>query len=120
MTSMWGRDTLFLWERQEEYKPYIDAWEIGNRDDLFNPVGLKRLPFIAGSDFHKPKHLTSWKTLLFCEKDPEAIKACIRENKDVSITLYRDHRFGRTSVTSREERTAEAAAGKGFISRLMS
>ncbi|NDA27031.1 MAG: hypothetical protein EBZ05_09445, partial [Verrucomicrobia bacterium] len=40
MTSMWGRDTLFLWERQEEYKPYIDAWEIGNRDDLFNPVGL--------------------------------------------------------------------------------
>ena len=55
---------------------------------------LKRLPFIAGSDFHKPKHLTSWKTLLFCEKDPEAIKACIRENKDVSITLYRDHRFG--------------------------
>ena len=95
MTSMWGRDTLFLWERQEEYKPYIDAWEIGNRDDLFNPVGLKRLPFIAGSDFHKPKHLTSWKTLLFCEKDPEAIKACIRENKDVSITLYRDHRFGR-------------------------
>ncbi|NCZ96456.1 hypothetical protein EBZ02_04745, partial [bacterium] len=48
----------------------------------------------AGSDFHKPKHITSWKTLLFCEKDPEAIKACIRENKDVSITLYRDHRFG--------------------------
>ena len=120
MTSMWGRDTLFLWERQEEYKPYIDAWEIGNRDDLFNPVGLKRLPFIAGSDFHKPKHITSWKTLLFCEKDPEAIKACIRENKDVSITLYRDHRFGRTSVTSREERAAEAAAGKGFISRFMS
>jgi len=91
MTSMWGRDTLFLWERQEEYKPYIDAWEIGNRDDLFNPVGLKRLPFIAGSDFHKPKHLTSWKTLLFCEKDPEAIKTCIRENRDLSITLYRNH-----------------------------
>ncbi|NBR63271.1 MAG: hypothetical protein EBT77_02985 [Verrucomicrobia bacterium] len=107
MTSMWGRDTLFLWERQEEYKPYIDAWEIGNRDDLFNPVGLKRLPFIAGSDFHKPKHLTSWKTLLFCEKDPEAIKACIRENKDVSITLYRDHRFGKASLVSGDQRNAE-------------
>ena len=52
------------------------------------------MPFIAGSDFHKPKHLTSWKTLLFCEKDPEAIKECIRENRDISITLYRDHRFG--------------------------
>ena len=108
MTSMWGRDTLFLWERQEEYKPYIDAWEIGNRDDLFNPVGLKRLPFIAGSDFHKPKHLTSWKTLLFCEKDPEAIKACIRENQDVSITLYRDHRFGMVAVAGREEMLEKA------------
>ena len=54
------------------------------------------------------------------KKDPEAIKACIRENKDVSITLYRDHRFGRTGVTSREERAAKAAAGKGFISRFMS
>ena len=94
MSSAWGRDTLYLWERKEEYRELIDAWEIGNRDDLFNPVGLKRMPFIAGSDFHKPKHLISWKTLLFCEKDPEAIKECIRKNQDVSITLYRDHRFG--------------------------
>jgi len=31
---------------------------------------------------------------LFCEKDREAIKRCIRVNRDVSITLYRDHRIG--------------------------
>jgi hypothetical protein len=98
MSSAWGRDTLYLWERKEEYRELIDAWEIGNRDDLFNPVGLKRMPFIAGSDFHKPKHLISWKTLLFCEKDPEAIKECIRTNQDVSITLYRDHRFGMSEM----------------------
>ena len=103
MSSAWGKDTLYLWERQDEFRPLIDAWEIGNRDDLFNPVGLKRLPLIAGSDFHKPKHLTSWKTMLWCEKDPEAIKDCIRKNKDVSITLYRDHRFGGES-DEREEK----------------
>ena len=103
MSSAWGKDTLYLWERQNEFRPLIDAWEIGNRDDLFNPVGLKRLPLIAGSDFHKPKHLTSWKTMLWCEKDPEAIKDCIRKNKDVSITLYRDHRFGGES-DEREEK----------------
>jgi len=103
MSSAWGKDTLYLWERQDEFRPLIDAWEIGNRDDLFNPVGLKKLPFIAGSDFHKPKHLTSWKTLLWCEKDPEAIKECIRKNKDVSITLYRDHRFG-GEVEERDEK----------------
>jgi hypothetical protein len=32
--------------------------------------------------------------VLFCEKEPEAIKQCIRVNRDVAITLYRDHRLG--------------------------
>lgn len=94
MSSVWGKNTLYLWENQDEYAPLLDAWEIANRDDIFNPVGLKRLPFLANSDFHKPKHIHSWKTLLWCEKDPESIKECIRVNRDVSITLYRDHRFG--------------------------
>ena len=92
--SEWGKNTLYLWEHVDEFAPLLDAWEIANRDDLFNPVGLRKLPFIASSDFHKPKHIESWKTLLWCEKDPEAIKHCIRLNRDVSLTLYRDHRFG--------------------------
>lgn len=91
--SIWNKNTLYLWEKQEEFAPLIDAWEIGNRDDLYNPVGLKRLPFIANSDFHKPKHIYSWKTTLFCEKDRESIKQCIRLNRDIAITLYRDHHF---------------------------
>ncbi len=91
--SEWGKDTLYLWEHVDEYAPLLDAWEVANRDDIFNPVGLKKLPFVANSDFHKPKHIHSWKTLLYCEKEAEAIKHCIRVNRDVSITLYRDHRF---------------------------
>jgi UDP-N-acetylglucosamine:LPS N-acetylglucosamine transferase/histidinol phosphatase-like PHP family hydrolase len=94
MASIWGKNTLFLWENQDEYAPLIDAWEIANRDDIFNPVGLKKLPFLANSDFHKPKHIYSWKTVLFCERNACAIKDCIRLNRDVSITLYRDHRMG--------------------------
>lgn len=89
MKSEWGRNTLYLWENQETYVPLLDAWEIANRDNLFSPVARKRLPFIANSDFHKPRHIYSWKTVLQCEKDPEAIKACIRDNQRVSITLYR-------------------------------
>jgi len=94
MKSQWGKNTLYLWEHIDEYAPLIDAWEVANRDDIFNPVGLKKLPFIANSDFHKPKHIHSWKTVLHCEKEAEAIKHCIRVNRDVSLTLYRDHRFG--------------------------
>src|SRR5215469_14482579 len=90
----WGKNTLYFWEHIDQYAPLLDAWEVANRDDIFNPIGLKRLPFVANSDFHKPKHIFSWKTVLFCEKDPEAIKQCIRINRDVSITLYRDHRIG--------------------------
>jgi processive 1,2-diacylglycerol beta-glucosyltransferase len=89
MKSEWAKDTLYLWENQEQFIPVIDAWEIANRNNLFAPVSLKRLPFLANSDFHKPKHIYSWKTLLDCEKEPEAIKECIRRNQHISITLYR-------------------------------
>ncbi|HSY09788.1 MAG TPA: PHP domain-containing protein, partial [Candidatus Dormibacteraeota bacterium] len=74
MKSEWGKNTLYLWENQEQFAPLLDAWEIANRNNIFNDIGLKRLPFIANSDFHKPKHIYSWKTLIHCEKDSEAIK----------------------------------------------
>jgi processive 1,2-diacylglycerol beta-glucosyltransferase len=90
----WGKNTLYFWDNIDQYAPLLDAWEVANRDDIFNPIGLKRLPFVANSDFHKPKHIFSWKTVLFCGKDRETIKQCIRINRDVSITLYRDHRIG--------------------------
>ena len=69
MKSEWGKNTLFLWENQEVFAPIIDAWEIANRNNIFTPVGLKRFAFLANSDFHKPKHIYSWKTILHCEKD---------------------------------------------------
>jgi UDP-N-acetylglucosamine:LPS N-acetylglucosamine transferase/predicted metal-dependent phosphoesterase TrpH len=90
MKSEWGKNTLYFWENQEKYAPLLDAWEIANRNNIFNDVGLKRLPFMANSDFHKPKHIYSWKTLIHAAKDPEAIKDCIRRNEHVAITLYRD------------------------------
>jgi processive 1,2-diacylglycerol beta-glucosyltransferase len=90
MKSEWGKNTLYFWENQEKYASLLDAWEIANRNNIFNDVGLKRLPFIANSDFHKPKHIYSWKTLIYCEKNAEAIKDCVRRNEHVAITLYRD------------------------------
>lgn len=101
MKSEWAKETLYLWEKREQFAPVIDAWEIANRNNLFTPVSLNRLPFLANSDFHKPKHIYSWKTLLHCEKDPAAIKECIRRNDHVSITLYRD-----------DHPTAQAAEGE--------
>jgi predicted metal-dependent phosphoesterase TrpH len=98
MKSEWGKNTLYLWENQEKFAPLLDAWEIANRNNIFNDIGLKRLPFIANSDFHKPKHIYSWKTLIHAAKDPEAIKDCIRRNEHVAITLYRDFPASQSSV----------------------
>ena len=83
------RDTLYLWENREKYSRYIDAWEIANRDDVFNVISLKKYPYIANSDFHRPRHIYSWKTLLDCEKKLEDVKDCIKKNLGVSITLFR-------------------------------
>lgn len=85
-----SRDTLYLWNNRERYDKHIDAWEIANRDDVFNVISLKKYNYIANSDFHKPRHLYSWKTLLNCAKDVESVKNCIKHNKGVAITLFRN------------------------------
>lgn len=85
-----SKNTYFLWNNRERYAKYIDAWEVANRDDVFNVVGLKKYPYIANSDFHKARHIYSWKTLLNCEKEANAVKNCIRDNRGVAITLFRN------------------------------
>jgi processive 1,2-diacylglycerol beta-glucosyltransferase len=90
MKSEWGKNTLYFWENQDLFAPLLDAWEIANRNNMFNPVSAKRLPYVANSDFHKPKHIYSWKTLVSAEKNAEAIKECIRKNERIAITLYRE------------------------------
>jgi 3',5'-nucleoside bisphosphate phosphatase len=84
-----GYPYLYLWERHERFAPLFDAWEVGNRDDLFNVVGLKKFNYIANSDFHEEWHLYSWKTLIHAEKNTEAVKEAIRNNSNVALHLFR-------------------------------
>jgi predicted metal-dependent phosphoesterase TrpH len=83
---------MYLWDNHERFVHLFDAWEVANRDDLFNVVGLKKFNYVANSDFHEQRHVYSWKTLLHCEKNTEAVKAAIRENKHVSIYLFRENK----------------------------
>lgn len=85
-----GQQSSHLWLNHETYAPLFDAWEVANRDDLFNVVGLKKFNYIANSDFHQPRHLYSWKTLLRCPKNVEAIKSAVRTNTGVAVYLYRE------------------------------
>jgi len=82
--------TCFLWDHRKRLMRLVDVWEAANRDDLFSVTSLKHYPYVANSDFHKPKHLYSWKTLLRCEKNWDAIARTLRANVDVALTLYRN------------------------------
>ncbi len=75
------RHPLHLWKYRERYANKIDAWEIANREDIFGEVSLEHFPYVANSDFHDRHHLTSWKSLIFAEKERESIKKAILEKK---------------------------------------
>ena len=82
--------TCYLWDHRDELSDLVDVWEAANRDDLFPVTSLKHFPYVASSDFHKPKHLYSWKTLVRCEKTWPAVKQALKSNVDVALTLFRN------------------------------
>jgi 3',5'-nucleoside bisphosphate phosphatase len=82
--------TCYLWDHRDELADLVDVWEAANRDDLFSVTSLKHFPYVANSDFHKPKHLYSWKTLVRAEKTWPAVKEALRQNVDIALTLYRN------------------------------
>ncbi len=82
--------TCYLWDHRKRLVELVDVWEAANRDDLFSVTSLKHYPYVANSDFHKPKHMYSWKTLVRCAKNWDAIARTLRENVDVALTLYRN------------------------------
>jgi len=84
--------TCYLWDNRKRLAELVDVWEAANRDDLFSVTSLTHYPYVANSDFHKPKHLYSWKTLLRCEKSWPAVKMALKENRDVGLMLYRNER----------------------------
>ncbi len=78
----------YLWKKRKEIAPMIDAWEIANRYDLFNDIGLEFFPFVANSDLHKPQDIYSWKTLVDAEPNLPSIKEAIKNGR-VALSLFR-------------------------------
>ncbi len=106
--------TCYLWDHRKELSDLVDVWEAANRDDLFSVTSLKHFPYVASSDFHKPKHLYSWKTLLRCEKTWPAVRRALIENVDVALTLFRAEAWKAATEPEpvRESRRPARAAGR--------
>jgi processive 1,2-diacylglycerol beta-glucosyltransferase len=72
------RSTRRFWTDFETLAPLVDRWELVNRHDVFAWVAERRLPAVANGDFHRPEHLSTWKTLLPCRKDRRAVVRHLR------------------------------------------
>jgi predicted metal-dependent phosphoesterase TrpH len=88
-TKKFEAQTYHLWSRREELRHEFDAWEVASGPHMFPEVLASGLPMIATSDFHRPQQIESWKTLLYCERNPESILRAVREQK-VQFTFYKE------------------------------
>jgi predicted metal-dependent phosphoesterase TrpH len=77
-TRKWEPQTYELWERRGDLALAFDAWEVASGPFIFSEVAGTKLPKIASSDLHHPRQMRSWKTVLECERHPEAILHAIK------------------------------------------
>ena len=99
--------TCYLWDHREQLSDLVDVWEAANRDDLFSVTSLKHYPYVANSDFHKPKHLYSWKTLVRAEKTgPPSAVPCATTSTSRSRSSETDPARPDSSTPARCDKSA--------------
>ncbi|HEY1370064.1 MAG TPA: hypothetical protein VGF23_23255 [Gaiellaceae bacterium] len=75
-----GRTARFAAEWRE-LAPAVDRFELINRHQVYAWVADAGLPTVASGDFHEPRHLATWKTMLPCRKDEGAVIAYLRSRR---------------------------------------
>jgi hypothetical protein len=83
VTSM--RPTRRIALELETFRPLIHRYELFNRGELFGWVADAGLPPVATGDVHRAAHVSSWKTLLPCEKDANAVVDYLRSRGRVCL-----------------------------------
>jgi 3',5'-nucleoside bisphosphate phosphatase len=82
------RPTRRFHREHKALRHLVHRYELFNRNETFAWIAEDRLPPVATGDFHHAHHLPSWKTLLRCEQDEQAIVACLRSRARVYLTPY--------------------------------
>jgi predicted metal-dependent phosphoesterase TrpH len=80
------RTTARFTEEREWSREAVHRFELCNRHDFFAWVAEERLPVVANGDFHRPEHLATWKTLLPCAQEEEAVVGYLRSRREVGLT----------------------------------
>ncbi len=98
-TRKMEKQTYHIWNRRHELEAEFDAWEVASGPYVFEEVAKTKYPKIASSDLHLPHQIRSWKTVLDCERRPEAILEAIRKQQ-LSFRFYEGETAYAASVAS--------------------
>ena len=80
------RITRRFWRDWRLLGGLIDRYELFNQREVFSWVANAGLPSVASGDFHRTEHLSSWKTLLPCEKSEAGVVTYLRSSRPAYIT----------------------------------
>ena len=91
------RRTAAFAEHAEELAPLVDRFELFNRHTLFSWVAEAGLPTVATGDFHRVEHLVTWKTLLPCPKEEQAVVHYLRSRRPAYLVRLERERHLRAA-----------------------
>jgi predicted metal-dependent phosphoesterase TrpH len=94
------RTTRWFWRNRTELDGVVDRLELFNRQQTFGWVATAGLPGIATGDFHREEHLATWKTLLPCRKQEDAVVEYLRSGERAYVAPWglRDELRGRRAA----------------------
>lgn len=84
------KQTLHLWDRKEELRTLVDAWEVGSGLNFYNEVAKSGMPMIANTDLHRFSQMTGWKSVIDARPSQSAILKAIRKQK-ISFQFYEEN-----------------------------
>lgn len=84
----------------ETFSRLVHRYELFNRGEVFSWVAAKGLPPVGTGDVHRAAHLSSWKTLVPCEKDADAVVAYLRSLGRVCLMPYAAGRHDAVSLAA--------------------
>ena len=94
------RTTRWFWRNHDRLDGLVDRYELFNRRRTFGWVATAGLSAVAAGDFHRPAHLTTWKTLLPCRKQADAVVDYLRSSGRAYVVPWglRDELRGRKAA----------------------
>jgi hypothetical protein len=84
-----ARTTRRFWLEWESLAPLVHRAELFNGTDVYSWIAGSAVPPVGSGDTHARAHISSWKTLVPCAKDEEALVAHLRSASPAYLVPFR-------------------------------